>query len=426
MENLSVEEKRKIVNETVEKYVKYFNPGLARLYKFANLDTVEWRGEGAKVYDIFGKAYIDCIGGFGVFNVGRNHPRVVEKVKEQLERLPLSSRTLFNKHQADLAALLAEVTPGDLQYSFFCNSGAEAVEGALKLARLYTKRKKFISTQGGFHGKTLGALSVSGRDVYKKPFEPLLPDTYQVPFNDIEAMDKAVDEDTAAVILEPIQGEGGVIIPSPEYLPEVRRICSERGALLILDEVQTGLGRTGKMFACEHYGVVPDIMTLAKALGGGVLPLGAFVSTQEIWSVFEENPLLHSSTFGGNPLACVAGIETLRILREEDIPKQAEEKGKYILGRLSGVQKEFPELIREVRGMGLLVGIEFFEDDMASLFAMEMAERGVLVVYTLNNRRVIRLEPPLTISFEELNTVLEACYEAFQGVQKVVKEVGEW
>ncbi len=426
MENLSVEEKRKIVNETVEKYVKYFNPGLARLYKFANLDTVEWRGEGAKVYDIFGKAYIDCIGGFGVFNVGRNHPRVVEKVKEQLERLPLSSRTLFNKHQADLAALLAEVTPGDLQYSFFCNSGAEAVEGALKLARLYTKRKKFISTQGGFHGKTLGALSVSGRDVYKKPFEPLLPDTYQVPFNDIEAMDKAVDEDTAAVILEPIQGEGGVIIPSPEYLPEVRRICSERGALLILDEVQTGLGRTGKMFACEHYGVVPDIMTLAKALGGGVLPLGAFVSTREIWSVFEENPLLHSSTFGGNPLACVAAIETLWILREEDIPKQAEEKGKYILGRLSGVQKEFPELIREVRGMGLLVGIEFFEDDMASLFAMEMAERGVLVVYTLNNRRVIRLEPPLTISFEELNTVLEACYEAFQGVQKVVKEVGEW
>ncbi|MGQ9623448.1 MAG: aminotransferase class III-fold pyridoxal phosphate-dependent enzyme [Candidatus Caldatribacteriaceae bacterium] len=426
MENLGFEEKRKVVDETVEKYVKYLNPGLARLYKFANLDTVEWRGKGAKVYDIFGKAYIDCVGGFGIFNVGRNHPRVVERVKEQLERLPLSSRTLFNKHQADLAALLAEVTPGDLQYSFFCNSGAEAVEGALKLARLYTGRRKFVSALGGFHGKTLGALSVSGRDVYKKPFEPLLPETYQVPFNDIEAMDKAVDEDTAAVILEPIQGEGGVIIPSPEYLPAVRHICSERGALLILDEVQTGLGRTGKMFACEHYGVVPDVMALAKALGGGILPLGAFISTEEIWSVFEENPLLHSSTFGGNPLACVAGIETLRILKEEDIPRQAEEKGKHVLGRLSEFQREFPELICEVRGVGLLIGMEFFEDDMASLFAMEMAGRGVLVVYTLNNRKVIRLEPPLTISFEELDTVLEACYKALQEVQKLVEEVEGW
>jgi putrescine aminotransferase len=426
MEDLSFEEKRKVVDETVEKYVKHLNPGLARLYKFANLDTVEWRGEGAKVYDIFGKGYIDCIGGFGIFNVGRNHPRVVEKVKEQLERLPMSSRTLFNKHQADLAALLAEITPGDLQYSFFCNSGAEAVEGALKLARLYTGRKKFVSALGGFHGKTLGALSVSGRDVYKKPFEPLLPETCQVPFNDIGEMDRAVDEDTAAVILEPIQGEGGVIIPSPEYLPAVRRVCSERGALLILDEVQTGLGRTGKMFACEHYGVVPDIMVLAKALGGGILPLGAFISTEEIWSVFEENPLLHSSTFGGNPLACVAGIETLQVLKEEDIPRQAEEKGKYVLGRLSEFQREFPELICEVRGVGLLIGMEFFEDDMASLFAMEMAGRGVLVVYTLNNRKVIRLEPPLTISFEELDAVLGACYEALQGVQKLVKEVGGW
>jgi putrescine aminotransferase len=239
-------------------------------------------------------------------------------------------------------------------------------------------------------------------------------------------MDRAVDEDTAAVILEPIQGEGGVIIPSPEYLPAVRRVCSERGALLILDEVQTGLGRTGKMFACEHYGVVPDIMVLAKALGGGILPLGAFISTEEIWSVFEENPLLHSSTFGGNPLACVAGIETLQVLKEEDIPRQAEEKGKYVLGRLSEFQREFPELICEVRGVGLLIGMEFFEDDMASLFAMEMAGRGVLVVYTLNNRKVIRLEPPLTISFEELDAVLGACYEALQGVQKLVKEVGGW
>jgi putrescine aminotransferase len=423
MENLSVEEKRRIVEETIEKYMKYLNPGLARLYKFANLTTVEWKGEGAKVFDIFGEAYIDCIGGFGVFNVGRNHPRVVERVIEQLRRLPLSSRTLFNKHQADLAEMLAAITPGDLQYSFFCNSGAEAVEGALKLARLYTKRKKFVSALGGFHGKTFGALSVSGRDVYKKPFEPLLPGTEQVPFNNLEAMEQAVDEDTAAVILEPIQGEGGVILPSPEYLKGVREICTRKGALLILDEVQTGLGRTGKMFACEHYGVVPDIMTLAKGLGGGVVPLGAFVSTAEIWRVFEDNPLIHSSTMGGNPLSCVAGIETLKVLQEEDIPAQAAAKGAYFLERLGELQRAFPEIIQEVRGLGLLIGVELFDDDAASLLAMEMAQRKVLVVYTLNNPRVIRLEPPLTITREEIDIVLSVLYDALQGVQAIVQEV---
>lgn len=421
---LSFEEKKKIVEETIEKYMKYLNPGLARLYKFANLTTVEWRGEGAKVFDIFGEAYIDCVGGFGVFNVGRNHPRVVARVLEQLQLLPLSSRTLFNKHQADLAEMLAQVTPGNLQYSFFCNSGAEAVEGALKLARMYTGRKKFVSALGGFHGKTFGALSVSGREIYKRPFEPLLPGTEQVPFNDLEAMEKAVDEDTAAVILEPIQGEGGVILPSPEYLRGVREICTKKGALLILDEVQTGLGRTGKMFACEHYGVVPDIMTLAKGLGGGVLPLGAFISTAEIWKVFEENPLMHSSTLGGNPLSCVAGIETLKILQEENIPAQAAEKGTYFLDRLKALQEEFPDIIREVRGLGLLIGMELFAEDAASLLAMEMAQRRVLVVYTLNNPKVIRLEPPLTITYEEIDIVFSALYESLAGVRAIIQEVG--
>lgn len=424
METLSFEEKKKIVEETIEKYMKYLNPGLARLYKFANLTTVEWRGEGAKVFDIFGEAYIDCVGGFGVFNVGRNHPRVVARVLEQLQLLPLSSRTLFNKHQADLAEMLAQVTPGNLQYSFFCNSGAEAVEGALKLARMYTGRKKFVSALGSFHGKTFGALSVSGREIYKRPFEPLLPGTEQVPFDDLEAMEKAVDEDTAAVILEPIQGEGGVILPSPEYLRGVREICAKKGALLILDEVQTGLGRTGKMFACEHYGVVPDIMTLAKGLGGGVLPLGAFISTAEIWKVFEENPLMHSSTLGGNPLSCVAGIETLKILQEENIPAQAAEKGTCFLDRLKALQEEFPDIIREVRGLGLLIGMELFAEDAASLLAMEMAQRKVLVVYTLNNPKVIRLEPPLTITYEEIDIVLSALYESLAGVRAIIQEVG--
>ena len=418
-----MEEKAKMVEETIEKYMKYVNPGFARLCKFANLATIEWEGRGAQVFDIFGRAYLDCIGGFGVFNVGRNHPRVVERAVEQLRRLPLSTRTLFNKQQADLAEMLAKITPGDLQYSFFCNSGAEAVEGALKLARLYTGRKKLVSCLNSFHGKTMGALSVSGREVYKKPFEPLLPETYQVPFDDLESMEKMVDEETAAVIVEPVQGEGGVNIPSSDYLPGVREICNRHGALLIIDEVQTGLGRTGKMFACEHWSVVPDIMTLAKGLGGGILPLGAFMSTATIWKVFEENPLLHSSTLGGNPLACAVGLETLKILQEEDIPRQAQEKGDYFLEKLRAFQITFPELIKEVRGMGLLIGMEFFDPDVASLLAMEMAERMILVAYTLNNPRVIRFEPPLTISFEEMDRVMRALEESLLCVRKIVEEV---
>ena len=418
-----MEEKAKMVEETIEKYMKYVNPGFARLCKFANLATIEWEGRGAQVFDIFGRAYLDCIGGFGVFNVGRNHPRVVERAVEQLRRLPLSTRTLFNQQQADLAEMLAKITPGDLQYSFFCNSGAEAVEGALKLARLYTGRKKLVSCLNSFHGKTMGALSVSGREVYKKPFEPLLPETYQVPFDDLESMEKMVDEETAAVIVEPVQGEGGVNIPSSDYLPGVREICNRHGALLIIDEVQTGLGRTGKMFACEHWGVTPDIMTLAKGLGGGILPLGAFMSTATIWKVFEENPLLHSSTLGGNPLACAVGLETLKILQEENIPRQAQEKGDYFLEKLRAFQITFPELIKEVRGMGLLIGMEFFDPDVASLLAMEMAERMILVAYTLNNPRVIRFEPPLTISFEEMDRVMRALEESLLGVRKIVEEV---
>ena len=418
------EEKKKTVEETIDKYVKYVSPGLARLFRFAKFSTVEWEGKGALVFDIYGEAYIDCIGGFGVFQVGRNHPRVVQKVKEQLDRLPLSTRTLFNKQQADLAEMLAQITPGDLQYSFFGSSGAEAVEGAIKLARFYTGRKKLVSAINSFHGKTMGALSVSGREVYKKPFEPLVPETYQVPFDDAEALEKIVDDKTAAVILEPIQGEGGINIPHPHYLSQVKQICDRNGALLILDEVQTGLGRTGKMFACEHYGVAPHIMTLAKGLGGGVLPLGAFISTPEIWKVFEDNPLIHSSTLGGNPLACTAGLETLKILQEEDIPAQAAEKGSYWMEELRSLQEQFSDLVKEVRGIGLLIGMEFFDSDVASFLAAEMAERKVLVAYTLNNPQVIRLEPPLTIKKEEIEKVTKALEESLNKVRETLKEIG--
>ncbi len=240
------------VNDTIEKYEKFINPSLARLFRLMGLSTIEWEAAGNIITDIEGKKYIDCLGGYGVFSRGHKHPKVVAAVKEQLELMPLSGKILFDKPTADLAALLAEITPGDLQYSFFGNSGAEAVEGAMKLARLHTNRPKIIATTNAFHGKTLGALSATGRDMFRDPFKPLLPGVIHVPFGDIAELSQAIDQETAAVIVEPIQGEGGIIIPPDDYLGAVRRLCDENKVLMICDEVQTGLGRTGLNFITNH------------------------------------------------------------------------------------------------------------------------------------------------------------------------------
>lgn len=402
-------------------YKHYVNPYLADLLRFAGCDKVEWEAEGCIIKDSEGNEYIDCLGGYGVFSLGHRHPKVVSAVEEQLKRMPLSSKIFLNYKQAKLAEKLAQLTPGDLQCVFFTNSGTEAVEAALKFARMFTGRRKFVSAIGSFHGKTLGSLSVSGREIYKKPFEPLLPGCEQVPFGDVEAMDKAVDESTAGVILEPIQGEGGVNIPPDDYLMKVREICNAKGALLILDEVQTGLGRCGRMFACELWSVVPDIMCLAKALGGGVMPIGATIARPEIWSIFQENPLIHSSTFGGNPLACAAGLATLEVLEEEKLPKRAETLGKYLLDELLQLKDKFSDLVQDIRGKGLLLGIEFTNADIGLLVISFLIKRGVLVAYALNNPKVMRLEPPLVITEELLARVVEALNGALQDVETVLK-----
>ncbi len=408
--------------QVLEKYRAYVNPGLAALVKFIGFDAVEHSAQGAAVRDTQGNTYIDCLGGFGALSLGHRHPRVVAAVREQLERMPLSSKVLLNEGLANLCQRLAEITPGDLQYSFICNSGTEAVEGALKLARLVTGRPGIVAAVGGFHGKTLGALSASGRDVYRKPFAPLVPGFSHVPFGDAQAVREAVGKDTAAVILEPIQGEAGVIIPPDDYLPAVRGICDAAGALLILDEVQTGLGRTGRLFACEHCGVAPDIMTLAKALGGGVMPVGAFVARPNLWQAFSENPLLHSSTFGGNPLACAAALAAIEATIEERLPQRAQELGAQALRSLAQLQQRFPSAVADVRGRGLLIGIEFAHEDVAALVIAGLAQRRIIAAYTLNNPRVIRLEPPLVIEAEMLDSVLSALGAA---VEQAVAMLGD-
>lgn len=394
--------------EIIGHYEENVNPAMAKLFRFMGLGTVEIRSSGVHIYDAQGREYLDCLGGYGVFNVGHSHPRVISAVKQQLDKMPLSSKVLFSAPQGRLAAKLAEITPGDLQYSFFCNSGAEAVEGSLKLARLATGRAKIIATTNAFHGKTLGALSATGRDVFRQPCEPLMPGFTHVPFGDSAALDRVCDEQTAAVIVEPIQGEGGIVLPPEGYLAEVKEICRSRGALLILDEVQTGMGRTGKLFACEHDRVVPDIMALAKALGGGVMPIGAIVARPEVWEVLVTHPFLHTSTFGGNPLACTAALAGIDVLREEKLVEGAARKGEYFLEQLRQLQRRFPDIIREVRGRGLLIGLELTQEGLGGFVMAEMFDAGILVAYTLNNPKVIRLEPPLTISEGQIDQVVGA------------------
>jgi putrescine aminotransferase len=413
-----------ILEQTYAKYMQYVNPGLAQLMKFADFG-VEMYAEGMYVYDHTGRAYLDFLGGYGTFALGHRHPRVVEAVKAQLDKMPLSSKVFFSALVADFCEALAKVLPGDLQYSFLCNSGTEAVEGALKIARKYTGKHKFIATVGGYHGKSMGSLSATGREQYRQPFYPLVPGFVHVPFGDADAAAREMDEDTAGIIVEPIQGEGGIFLPGDDYLPRLRELCTERNALLIVDEVQTGLGRTGKMFAVQHWEVQPDIMTLAKALGGGVVPSGAFSATPQIWEkAFGDNPLIHTSTFGGNPLACAAGIATLQVLQEENLPARAAERGEQLLSGLSAVQQQYPDVVTQVRGKGLMVGVEFGNEDVAKLVIGGMTRRGVIAAYTLNNPRVIRFEPPLIVSAEQIDTAVSVFAESVDESVKGLKALG--
>ncbi|MBI3926757.1 MAG: aminotransferase class III-fold pyridoxal phosphate-dependent enzyme [Armatimonadetes bacterium] len=405
--------------ETVSRlYRDHIHPDLPRLLKFSGLGTLELQAEGCHVRDHREQEYLDLCGGYGVFSLGHRHPEVVAAVREQLERLPLSPRVFFSPLMAELAQELARLAPGRLQYSFFCNSGTEAVEGALKLARIATGRIGLVAADNAFHGKTFGSLSVSGRPTYREPFEPLLPGVRHVPYGELAALDEAVDDGIAAVILEPVQGEGGIHVPPDGYLQGALELCHSRGALLIADEVQTGLGRTGRMFAVEHWSVEPDLLCLAKALGGGIMPIGAFMGTPEVWRALRGRPTLHTSTFGGNPMACAAALATLRVLEREDLPGRARTTGAELRQRLESVRERYPDVIREVRGLGLLLGIELVDEGVAGSVLTEMVRRHVIAVYTMNQPRVIRFEPPLTFGPAEIRQAVEALEGACEATRE--------
>jgi len=399
------------ITEVLADEERYMNASLAKLMRFMGLDTVEWEGEGAILRDVRGKEYIDC-SGYGVLFHGHSHPRVVRAVQEQAGRLAISSRMLPHAPAATLARMLGEATPGDLQFTFFCNSGTEAVEGALKLARARTGRPGIVAAEGGFHGKTLGSLGLNGQAFYRTPFEPLLPGIRRVPYGDPAALAAAVDETVGAVVLEPIQGEAGVIIPPAGYLRAARAACDRAGALLILDEVQTGMGRTGTLFCCEQDGVVPDILCMAKALGGGVMPIGAFTARPDVWQPFDENPFLHTSTFGGNPLACAAGIAALEAIREEGLLEKARVRGAQMLAGLQSIAADYPEIVPEVRGRGLLIGLDLCSEAVGGVFMSELLDRGIIPTISLNKLHVVRLLPPAVISEAQAQQVIEAVGQA--------------
>jgi acetylornithine/succinyldiaminopimelate/putrescine aminotransferase len=358
------------------------------------------RASGSTVWDADGNAYLDLLAGMGVANVGHTHPEVVAAVRVQAERHlhVMVYGEFVQEPQVRLAERLTALLPASLDVVYFTSSGAEAVDGALKTARKHTGRPRFVAFEGGFHGDTWGALSVGGNPVYRRPFEPLLPDVTLLPFDDEPSL-AAIDERVAAVVVEPVQAEGGVRIPRPGFLPALRRRCDETGALLVFDEVVTAFGRTGRLFGHEHAGVVPDLLVLAKALGGG-LPLGAFVGRHEVMATLRRDPpLAHVTTFGGHPLSCAAGLAALDVLLRERLAERAARLGASLLARIAALAGRGG--LAGARGVGMLLGLEFESPERTATFVRRMWEARTILNWTLNRDTVVRLAPPLVLTDDE-------------------------
>jgi putrescine aminotransferase len=346
---------------------------------------------------------------------------VLKAVMDQLQKQAIHSQELIDPLRTYLAKLVSQITPGDLQYAFFSNSGTESVEGCLKMAMLTTGRRKLIGTIGAFHGKSLGSLGGTSKAFFREPFLPLLNWTH-VPFGDVDSLamilksGEFTGDRVAAVVIEPIQGEGGIMVAPPGYLRAARALCDEYGAMLVFDEVQSGMGRTGKMCACEHDGVTPDLMALGKGFGGGVMPIGAVVGTQKTWQKYIDNPFLHTTTFGGNPLACAAAIATIHVLLEENLLQAAAEKGDYLLKHINALAQKYPKVLKLARGRGLMLGMEFMDNDLGYKVATELFARQILISGTYINARVLRIEPSLTIGYPQLDKFLGALEDSLKAV----------
>lgn len=427
-DSLTAAEAERMMRETVANFSNHFNRGFLEFRKSVEASgeraAIEWSGDGALIRDTTGREWIDCLGGYGLLNLGWSHPQVVDAVRAQLNRSPMPSQELLDPLRGALARLLALITPGDIQYFFLAASGTEAIEGALKVAKIYTGKSGFIAATRGFHGKTLGSLSLMGKSDYRQPVMPLYPNIQWVPFGDAAAIQQRLEiaalvgQDIAAVVLEPIQGEAGAIVPPDDYLPRVRELCTQHGVLLIADEVQTGMGRTGKLFGVDHWGVAPDIICMGKSLGGGVMPVSAFGARPEIWEgLMNPNPFMHTTTTGGNPLACAAAIAAINVTLSEDLPAVAGDKGAYFIGKLQEIAEDYPMIYEKITGRGLLIGQHFHDGDLGFAVAAGLFKRDVLVAGTLTNARTIRIEPPIYISREQMDTVLDRLEDTLKEIK---------
>lgn len=361
--------------------------------------TVE-KGKGAHVWDTDGKEYIDCMGGYGVALVGHQNDRVNKAIKEQVEKIITVHSSLYNKTREEFLKTLIGLAPKNLTQVHLNNSGAEAVEAAMKFARKFTGKKGMVAMKGSYHGKSFGALSLTFNPKYKKAFAPLVEKVSFASYGDIESLRSVIDEDTAFVILEPIQGESGIVVAPDGFLQEVRKLCDEKGILLIFDEIQAGLGRTGRLWACDHWNTAPDIMCLAKGIAGGV-PMGATLVRPDILASISKGE--HSSTFGGNPLSCAAGVAALKAITEDGLIENSEKMGKIFREGLEKL-KEKHAIIREIRGKGLMIGVELKFEVRDIL--MNLIKEGVLMLYS--GRNILRILPPLVITEEDITKVLQA------------------
>ncbi|MBL6983832.1 MAG: aminotransferase class III-fold pyridoxal phosphate-dependent enzyme [Anaerolineales bacterium] len=423
---------RWIIGESKDNFAEHFNRNWLEYRKSVteagDWAAVEWAGSGAIFRDVLGREYLDCLGGYGMMNHGWCHPDVVAAVRAQLARSPMPSQELIDPLRGVLARIMADITPGNLKYSWFAASGTEAIEASIKIAKLYTQKPAFISTVKAFHGKTMGSLSMLGKADYRQPMGALYGGpVYHVPFGDAEAVERQLEIcdqigiGVAGVLLEPIQGEAGAIVPPDDFWPRVRQATQHYGTLLIADEVQTGLGRTGKLWGVDHWNVVPDIIAVAKSLGGGVMPVSAVTTTEEIFQpMMYPNPFMHTTTTGGGALACSAAIASINVTLRDRLWEQAAEKGAYLIPKLEALAEKYPQLFDKITGKGLLIGMHFKSPESGYKVASELFKRGVLVAGTLTSAQTIRVEPPLIIKYAQIDEVLNRLSDVLADIGKTL------
>ena len=402
-----------------ESYGRLINPAYPSFLNKLGLNKIAAKAQGAAITDSHGNTYIDCVGGYGLFNLGHNNPDIIESIIEQLKEQQLLTKPLISEIQVRLAECIEKITPGDLSCSFILNSGSEAIDCAIKLVRLHKGGKTIITAQKSFHGHTFGALTASGIPSFKKAFQPLLPGFISVPFGDIEALKRSISAETGAVLIEPIQHEAGILLPPDSYLREVRELCDEHELILVMDEIKTGFGKTGRMFACEYFNIVPDILVLGKSLGGGLIPAGAVVAKSHLWKRFGLSFSMSASSYAGNVLACRAGLSTIRYIQESNLLAECEEKGKMLLRSFRDYVGEYTNILRSANGLGLLIGIETQSGKIALELAKEMVRRGVIMVPAFGNSSCLVVEPPLVISFKQIRAIVDAFAAACAKVNSI-------